>query len=410
MNIAYISGDRGVPIVGRSGSSIHVREFVHALVARRMGVTILTACPADGSRRESAPCPMIDLTADPMLQQLRQGVANELEAVGRASTRASETYGLLLNQTLLQELTCLRGRIDVVYERLSLWSFAGLQFARREGLPFFLEINVPLVAQQREYRDLDMLETARAIEGLMLSKADRVIATSSALRDYARARGAAHVRIIPCGVSPQMFPESGRLGCGDNTEFVIGFVGSLKPWHGVDILLDAFAQLSALSPQYRLLVVGDGPLMPDVQAFCRRHALSDRVTLVGSVDHTEVPSFLAQMDVGVAPYPPLPAFYFSPLKVWEYAAAGVPIVASASGDLPQLFAHRFAALLHPPGNLRKIVKHVEKLRHDRGLGQRLARRARRVAQRHTWDRLARRFESLANHVIAANAGRTHHPR
>src|SRR5262249_46041753 len=160
--------------------------------------------------------------------------------------------------TLLHELLERRSQIDLVYERLSLWSFAGLQFARRAGVPFILEMNVPLAAQQQEYRDLDMAETARAVETLLLAKADRVIVPSSALREYAQSHGAAHVRIIPCGVAAHAFPKSGHLGARDGTDFVVGFVGSLKPWHGVEVLLEAFAQLAQLSPEYRLLVVGDG--------------------------------------------------------------------------------------------------------------------------------------------------------
>jgi glycosyltransferase involved in cell wall biosynthesis len=310
---------------------------------------------------------------------------------------------LLLNQTLLGELGKLRQQIDVVYERHSLWSFAALQFAQREGLPYFLEVNAPLTDQQEAYRDLDLRETAQAIERLVFPAADRIILTSPALKGYARARGASQrrMRVIPCGVSRGFFPESGRAGTRGKSEFVVGFIGSLKPWHGVGSLLEAFRLLAELSPSYRLLLVGDGPLLPYVKDFCRRHHLSHLVTLAGSVDYERVPEYLAQIDVGVAPYPALPSFYFSPLKIWEYAAGGVPIVASASGDLPQLFPHKSAALLHPPGSVRKIVKHVERLRQDRALGRRLARRARRIAKQHTWDRLAARFESLAAHVLAA---------
>ena len=406
MRIAYISADRGVPAIGRSGSSTHVREIIAAFLARGLSVTMLTACPPPASARIILPYPTIDLAGDPILQDLRLRAAKELRRAGHDAVRASEMYGFLLNQTLLQELTRLRGAIDVIYERQSLWSFAGLQFARQEGLPFLLEINAPLAAQQQEYRTLDMVEMAHAVESLLFAKADRVLATSSALRDYARARGAAHVRIIPCGVSKDMIVDRRHLNEPGRPEFVIGFVGSLKPWHGVELLLRAFARLCERSPAYRLLIVGDGPLRPDVEVFCRQRHLEDRITMAGAVEHTQVPVHLQQMDVGLAPYPPLPSFYFSPLKVWEYAAAGVPIVASASGDLPRLFPHRSAALLHPPGSVKKIVEHVESLRQNRELATRLARRARQVAKRHTWDRLALRIESLATHLLQARSLRT----
>ena len=73
------------------------------------------------------------------------------------------------------------------------------------------------------------------------------------------------------------------------------------------------------------------------------------MTITGAVAHEAVPRYLAEMDVGVAPYPDLPTFYFSPLKIFEYAAARVPIVASAVGQIAEILVHRKSALLHPPG-------------------------------------------------------------
>jgi len=404
MRIAYVCADRGVPVIGRSGSSTHICEFVRALVGHGHAATLFAATPGDGSSHEVPPCPLIDLSTDPVLHELRGRTAKALRAGGHTGPRAAEIYSLLLNQTLLQELTRRRDGIDLVYERHSLWSFAGLQFSQQAGVPFVLEVNAPLALQQEQYRQLEMAETAAAIEGLLLSAADLVIVTTPTLQEYVRARGASRrrIRVIPCGVSTALFPASGRAGTRSSETFVLGFVGSLKPWHGVEILLEAFLQLTFKSGRYRLLIVGDGPLAPYVQEFCQRHHLSDVVALVGSVDRARVPEYLAKMDVGLAPYPVLPSFYFSPLKIWEYAAAGVPIVASASGGLPTLFPHKVAAMLHEPGNVGRIVKHVERLRREPQLASKLAQRARRMAQRHTWERLGTRFASLAQRALAAH--------
>ncbi|GIW40270.1 MAG: glycosyl transferase [Candidatus Binatia bacterium] len=336
------------------------------------------------------------LDADPVLRALHRSLGKHGHGDERSRTLAAEAQGLLWNAALAAGLERRRGRIDCVYERASLWSLAGLQFARRRGVPYVLELNAPLVEQQRLYRRIELVPVAEAIESSLLAGADLVLVTTTALAEYAHARGASRrkIRLLPCGAPARMLSAGKVRPRRRGEEFVVGFLGSLKPWHGVDLLVRAFRRLVSLDGRYRLLVVGDGPLRAEVEKLRSLAPLRDKVRIVGPVPHFRVLSYLAKMDVGLAPYPPLPSFYFSPLKVWEYAAAGVPIVATASGDLPSQFPHKQAALLHPPGSVKKIVEHVELLRKNPELAVRLARRARRVARRHTWDRHAARFESL----------------
>lgn len=401
MRLAYVCADRGVPIVGRSGSSIHVSEFITALCERGVEVTVFAASVPEEAASQ-LPCRVVDLTRDPLLNELRARIAKDLRREGNDDTRAAEVYNLLLNQTLLVELERYRESIDIVYERHSLWSLAGVQFARTHSVPYLLEVNAPLMVQQQQYRELDLIDAARSVERLVFSSADRIFVTTPGLIDYVRAAGGSRrkLRVLPCGVSHDMLVDPADRRVRDSGEFTIGFLGSLKPWHGIELMLEAFAELRALSSDYRLLVVGDGPLKREIQGYCRSHKLRRYVTLTGAVDHLEVPQYLARMDVGLAPYPPLDPFYFSPLKVWEYAAACVPVVASASGELPTLLPHRKGALLHEPGKVGKIVKHIEKLRTTTDLGPRLARRARVVARKHTWDRLASRVIRIAENLLA----------
>ncbi len=406
MRIAYINADRGVDVFGSNGSGVHVRELVSALARRGHQVHVVTAAAEVPS---GTPFRVIDLAAEPLLRELRERMGKEARALGHTSTRAAEVYGLLLNRTVAARLEALRGEVDLVYERQSLWSYAGLEFARREGLPFFLEVNAPLSRQQLDYRALALDEVAAALEGALCTHADRVLVTSPALADYTHTRGASrrHLRLVRCGAPRELFDIPGRPRRGVQDEFVLGFVGSLKPWHGIEILLHVFERLRQISPVYRLLVVGDGPMMAHIRAFCREHGLEEFIELPGRVPHDEMPRWLGRMDAGMAPYPNLPSFYFSPLKIWEYAAAGVPIVASSGGELPKLFPHKTAALLHPPGKIHKILKHVETLRQNPDLGRRLARRARRGARLHTWDRIAARVETIATRALAEGVGHAH---
>jgi glycosyltransferase involved in cell wall biosynthesis len=404
-------------VTGCNGASTHIREFANALAAKGAEVKILAARADAESSRASLACELIDVDTDPVLRRLRQRTAHMAGAASAIGTQAAELHNLLLNQTVLEHLDALHHRwpIDLVFERYSLWSIAGFQFARRRRIPFFLEVNAPLTAQQEEHRTLYNPATAKAVEHTLLSSADRVIVPSRGLADYVSQHGCPpdRVRQIPCGVSRELFgsPRSPESIAEQRDVFTVGFLGSLKPWHGVDILLETFRKLRERSRAYRLLVVGDGPLRTRVEEYGREPGASGCVTVTGEVSHADVPRYLARMDAGLATYPPMPLFYFSPLKIFEYAAAGVPIAASASGQIGEILEHRGNGLLHQPGNVDEIVQHVEELRARPILRVRFARRARRtVLKGYTWDRQAGRLLGFAENVWRRYAAsRAGHP-
>src|SRR6266849_8208211 len=149
-------------------------------------------------------------------------------------------------------------------------------------------------------------------------------------------------------------------------------------------------------PSARLLIVGDGPERENTVA-----ELSGRVPLevahfTGSVHPDEVPALLASMDVSVAPYPTLPHFYFSPLKVYEYMAAGLPVAASRIGQLEELIEDGFNGLLCAPSDPMALAAALNRLYGAPELCARLGQAARAtVLPDHTWSAVVRRILSLA---------------
>ena len=136
--------------------------------------------------------------------------------------------------------------------------------------------------------------------------------------------------------------------------------------------------------------------------------LREAALFTGAVAPHQVPGLLASMDVAVAPYPKLANFYFSPLKVYEYMAAGLPVVASRIGQLTQVLRHEETGLLCPPGDAAALAAALERLRCDPALRKRLGAAARATAlKKHTWDAVARRILSLATrqpaHALTAAA-------
>jgi glycosyltransferase involved in cell wall biosynthesis len=162
------------------------------------------------------------------------------------------------------------------------------------------------------------------------------------------------------------------------------------------ILAEALAVLRRGGMDARLVVVGDGPGRESLQADLAARGLSAAAHLIGAVPPEHVPGWLASLDVAVAPYPQLERFYFSPLKVYEYMAAGLAVVASRVGQLERLIRHEVNGLLVPPGDAAALAAAMARLAADPALRARLGREARAtVLREHTWEAVARHILRLA---------------
>jgi glycosyltransferase involved in cell wall biosynthesis len=164
----------------------------------------------------------------------------------------------------------------------------------------------------------------------------------------------------------------------------------------LETLVEAFALLHQRNPDMRLLIVGDGPIRQALEENLSFRGLRKAAHFTGAVSHDGVPGLLTSMDVAVAPYPESPHFYFSPLKVFEYMAAGLPIVASRIGQLADVLQHERTGLLCLPGSAAGCAQAVERLRGDPFLCESLGRAARAaVLEKHTWEAVVKRVLSLA---------------
>jgi glycosyltransferase involved in cell wall biosynthesis len=372
VRLLYLCADPGISILGDKGASVHLNSLARALSRAGHQVTV-------GCRRVDGP------NSPP------EGVR-----ISVVPGSPGELRDWLL-ELLRQE------RMDAVLERYSLASGPGLDAAHRFDLPFLLEVNAPLVDESLRFRSLADPEPLREQERRLLRSADAVFVVSEALRGYAVASGTnpERVRVVPNGVDHEAFARRAddcvrrRLGLTD--QVVVGFVGSLKPWHGVSDLIRAFA---SLPHSISLLVVGDGPERPAIEAAVEAARIDDRVRLTGRIPHADVPAYLQAMDVGVAPYRRQPMFYFSPLKVVEYLAAGLPVVATSQGELDELIGS--AGLLVAPGSVAALAAALHRLVTNPALRASMSGCARaRVADR-SWDRVVEQIEAgLALHRVSA---------
>ncbi|MFC0674735.1 glycosyltransferase [Brachybacterium hainanense] len=361
--VAVVCTDAGIPVFGSKGASVHLQSVLQVLVDAGHDVHVITPRPGPLSGELAGRCTVH------LLPEIGSGEA----AVRERRARAADAQVA----EILQDIGP-----DLVYERYALWGRTATAWAEAAGVPSILEVNSPLIPEQARHRELHAPEAAYEVARSAIRCARGIMCVSEAVAAWVREVAedpALPLRVLPNGVDtdrirPALLPR-------EPGPFTVGFLGTLKPWHGLDVLLEAMARLPR--EECRLLVVGDGPLRAEVARAAAEAGIA--LELTGAVEAGEVSAHLQRMDVACAPYPAAEDHYFSPLKVFEYLAAGLPVVASTIGQIPDLLDHGRIGRLVPPGDAGALAEALLALWADPPLRADLGRAAREAAlARHTW--------------------------
>ncbi len=402
MRIAYLSADFGVAVNGNSGSSIHVREVTRALRALGHDVRIFSTSRYEFDQSsEDGGLQIVHL--DGLAGDTAKAI--EHEELGEVTHLRREFRRLLYSEYLQRALRPLLGDFDphFIYERYSLFSYAGLELARSLGVPLVLEVNAPLSLEAAKHRDLVLKRTAADLEARIWCSADAILVVSEMLLRHAVSIGVPeeHITIVRTGVDSDLFSPSvsgehiRRLhGLGDKK--VIGFVGSLKPWHDLDTLRAAMRILVTDDPGYRLLVVGQGPRFDELIS-----SNESFVTYAGAVAHDEIPAYLAAMDAVAVPYAGGQEHYFSPIKLFEAMAMAKPVVGARIGQVANVLTHNETGLLYEPGDAPDLAGAIRRIfvLPDRGAGLGASARA-AVEAHYTWRQVAEQIVGATEALLA----------
>jgi glycosyltransferase involved in cell wall biosynthesis len=416
MRILYLSPDLGVPVLGRKGASVHVRGLVGAFT--RAGHRVVLAAPLLNKSPWEEPAELaaqlLHLPLGAEATEIVLAVKAFEETVGAESSLPGELRRILHDQ---QSAVALKRRFehhppDFIYERASLYATAGVKLARELGVPLLLELNAPLAEEQATYRATGLGDLAARAERWALTRADALLAVSAALREYATSLGVdpARVHVMPNGVDPVEFQPGlpdrsvrARWDLGDGP--VLGYVGGLRPWHGVGALPALLERLVERFEGLRLVVAGDGPLRLELERAIARAGLARTAVFTGSIPHEQVPALIRSFDLALAPYDRFERpFYFSPLKLFEYMACGVPVVAADLGQIAEIVDDD-SGLVYPAGDLEGLTAACEVLLGDPALRRRQGEAAaEKVRSRHTWDHNAARVTDLARSLLGPPHG------
>ena len=313
MRIAYICCDPGIPVFGTKGASVHIQEVVREL--RSIGHEVALYAVRSGKH---VPDDLTDL-------ELHLEAVADVEPAEREQAQAHAAERIVSR--------VIADGADLVYERYSLFSTALADITTATGVPGILEVNAPLIDEQRRHRSLVDASGAAQVLHRQVAAARATVCVSDPVADWVRRRTTDlpdasdivdRIHTVPNGVSVRRIQPQPE----DPDRVVVTFVGTLKPWHGV---ADLITSAALARESWSLRIIGDGPEMESLRAQAER--LGVEVDFRGAVAPQDIPAHLAGSAIGVAPYPDLGGGeqqYFSPMKVLEYLAAGLAVVMSAS--------------------------------------------------------------------------------
>ncbi|MCU0864210.1 MAG: glycosyltransferase family 4 protein [Planctomycetes bacterium] len=381
------------------GQAVHVRELIAALRAAGHHVDECALVPKTNGAKTAA----IPTAAGPAR---RPGFWQRL-SLPRAAVEVLEIAYNQKGRAMLRAAARTQ-RPDFLYERHALHCRAGLDVARELGVPLLLEVNSPMVDEMQKLGSLRFRRRAEATERMVLAGADAVLAVTQVLAELLVERGAVRerVHVIGNGAVPERYGADARTAAAAVRQrwqlpakaFALGFVGYMRPWHRLDLVLDAMAR-----PELRdlvLVLMGRGPALEPLQQAAAARGCGARVLALGEVPPALLPAHVLACDGAL-----IPAInaYASPLKLFDSLAAGVPTLAPDQPNLRETIVDGDNGLLFRPGDPEDLVRQLVRLVADRDFAQRIGAAGLRSLhqQRWTWAGNAERVLAIADRLRPA---------
>jgi glycosyltransferase involved in cell wall biosynthesis len=374
-------------IASRDGQSVHIEELIAAL--QRQGHETILVGPASFMATQFG-------GSSPLVDRIKQALPGPLYEVLEVA------YSL---KAFLRLRIAVRvHRPDVIYERFSLFLFAGIWMQRLSGLPLLLEVNSPLYEERAKNDGLCLHWVGRWAQRLLWNRADHILPVTGVLARTVAEYGVPQSRItvIPNGINPERFGDvpdtaAAKAIIGLPPRLVLGFTGFIRGWNAVHRLIDFVARHQTRFDLH-ILVVGDGPARTSLQEHAHAHGLADRLTISGIVPRDDVARSVAAFDIAVLPgLTP----YSSPLKLFEYMQLARAIVAPDTENIREILTDGQDALLFDTTQEGSLEAALEQLCGDPALRVRLGSGARQTiaAKSLTWDHNAKHIVAIAEAVI-----------
>lgn len=309
-------------------------------------------------------------------------------------------YSLLVACKLI--VAIIQFKPDVIYERYNTFQPAGVILAKLFGLPILQEVNAPLVAERSKYSGLTLKRFAKAIENFTWRSSSILLPVTDVLAGHLRAVGVPDNKIvvIPNGIHESFLADMDQRvkNRAHSDSLVIGFTGFIHPWHGLDIALQAIAEVER--KDIRFICVGEGDIRADLEKLAVKLGIADRVEFTGLVSREKIIDYVSQFDIALQP---AVTEYASPLKLFEYLACGSLVIAPDMDNIREILDEKSALLFEVTDSNANFKEQLVYALNNYGALQDIRIAARELIESKglTWQKNAERVVGLANGLLAA---------
>lgn len=380
MKILYFSPHPHLNLAAPSGPGTHMREVIRAFENR--GHTVVRWIAGGEIMDESSPIAF-------RKNRIRKIVPSYLWQTLKDNRLLKWDEQLVAG---LRELVQ-KEKPDLIYERGYYLMSSGVRVAEEFGIRHFIELNAPYPEEKMHMEGRSWyIAKADDVEKLQCSKTDLIVTVSSALKNYFVKRTGVDpnkVLVTPNAVKDAVLMQDHADGQAARTQLgfqddhlVIGFVGSIFPYHGVDELIQSFIALASQRNDIRLLIVGDGEILPSLRELIVDARLESRVVFTGNVPHRDVFRYISAMDITVMARS---NWYGSPVKIFEYGAMKKLIIAPDEIPVHDVMQHGVTGLILGSGE-RSLTNSLHyAIDHPKERQQMATTFFNQVKERHTWQ-------------------------
>ena len=292
-------------------------------------------------------------------------------------------------------------KYDLIYERYAFFMVAGALQAKRHNIPFVLEANEVSGIEDRA-RPQVFLKLCAYFERILIKRTTSVFPVSSKLKEMLIDNKCSAQKIViqPNAIDPKNIQIDQKLSTHLKAQYnpegdvIIGCAGWFDKWDRLDFLIESFSDLLQQHSNIKLMLIGDGPVLRELQTKTIFKNNKSKIILTGVVTRKEIYTYLSQLDIAVLPHS---NNFGSPVILFELMGLGRAIVAPAVPPIQDVIVNEDAALTFTPLDRQEFTQKIEKLIINNDLRRELGQRAKdKTYSEYTWKENAQKIIDSAS--------------